>query len=282
MANIPAFFPTSNKKWWSEFWNAANGIGVTALVIATVFGIGAWVGMNMQIKQGSQSLELTIWATCADHESIQNTTLCQNILSKPFDQISQRSVDVSVDTTNVIVSKRSSSLNILSENDTAILKSTPMENLISGLDSYEAALIIGRDHSQQPETVHPEIRATIFPLVHLLYTPIRLFFSFIEGLLLTAVYTIHRISTFATHVVWFLFQMWIYSIVEHVIEGVFEALDQVIVELLPQWIPSVLVSGTATMVGITGLKSYWYGISFWGSLKWIIIWRVVLCVEERV
>lgn len=56
------------KKQWTEFWSATNGIGFAALVLAIVFGVGAWVGMNMQYHQGAKSLELTIWTTCADHE----------------------------------------------------------------------------------------------------------------------------------------------------------------------------------------------------------------------
>jgi hypothetical protein len=274
--NILPSFQSPTKKWWSEFWNAANGIGVTALIITTVFGIGAWVGTNMQTKQGSQSLELMIWTTCADHASIQNTTLCQNILSRPFDQFSQRSVEVSVDTTNVVVSKRSN-VDILSENDSPIHKATPMENLVSGLDVYDAALITGRtDH--QDMNVHAEMRATIFPLVHLLYTPIRFFFSFIESLFLTALYIIHKVFTWATYVVWFLFQMWMYNTAEQLIGGVLNVFDQAIMELLPGWIPPVLVSGTATMLGITGLKCYWYGISFWGCLKWMMICRLGIFV----
>jgi len=78
--------------------------------------------------------------------------------------------------------------------------------------------------------------------------------------------------------VWFLFQLWMYSAAEKLIGSVLQVLDAAIVELLPGWIPSVLVSGTATALGITALKSYWYGINFWSCLKWIVICRVGLCV----
>ena len=54
--------PTSKKR------RGECGIGMTSLILATIFGIGAWVGMNMQYNQGAQSLELSVWATCADHE----------------------------------------------------------------------------------------------------------------------------------------------------------------------------------------------------------------------
>ena len=66
--SIPLSITTGLQKRWNEFWNAANGIGVAALVLALVFGIGAWVGMNMQYTQGAKNLELGIWTTCADHE----------------------------------------------------------------------------------------------------------------------------------------------------------------------------------------------------------------------
>ena len=153
-----------------------------------------------------------------------------------------------------------------------------MENLISGLDSYKATLITGRNAYEEPLTINPEIRATVFPLDHLVYIPIRFFFSFIEGLLLIAMYTIHRIFNFAAGVAWFLFQMWMYSIAEQLISGAFKTLDQIIVELLPGWIPTILVNGTTTMLGVAGLKCYWYSISFWECLKWMVICRLGLYV----
>jgi hypothetical protein len=63
----------------NSFWTASNGIGVIAVVLAMAFGIGAWVGMNMQYNQGAKSLELTIWATCADHE-VFSTKLSSRVL----------------------------------------------------------------------------------------------------------------------------------------------------------------------------------------------------------
>jgi hypothetical protein len=69
---------TPNEKL-NSFWTASNGIGVIAVVLAMAFGIGAWVGMNMQYNQGAKSLELTIWATCADHE-VFSTKLSSRVL----------------------------------------------------------------------------------------------------------------------------------------------------------------------------------------------------------
>ena len=57
--------------WRERFENAssvANGIGTFALIAAVIFGIGAWVGMKIQINQGAKSVELAICTACADHE----------------------------------------------------------------------------------------------------------------------------------------------------------------------------------------------------------------------
>lgn len=57
--------------WSEKFANAcslANGLGTFALLAAVIFGIGAWVGMKIQISQGGKSMELAIWTACADHE----------------------------------------------------------------------------------------------------------------------------------------------------------------------------------------------------------------------
>jgi hypothetical protein len=61
---------TSNPLWQQllSFCTSERGLGGLALICAVAFGIGAWVGTHMQVKQGAQSLELSIWATCMDHE----------------------------------------------------------------------------------------------------------------------------------------------------------------------------------------------------------------------
>ncbi|KAF3942504.1 hypothetical protein ABW19_dt0207133 [Dactylella cylindrospora] len=50
-------------------------------------GIATLVGMVEQIKQGDQSHNLEVWQQCIEKETIRNTTLCQSILSKSFDEI---------------------------------------------------------------------------------------------------------------------------------------------------------------------------------------------------
>lgn len=65
---------------------------------------------------------------------------------------------------------------------------------------------------------------------------------------------------------------------ENLIKNVFAEFDAAIVELMPDWMPSIVVSGLATAVGMAGLKSYWYGFAFWECVKWMFIWRVGIFV----
>jgi len=59
---------TPHRRLWDSLLSTPNSTGFMAIILALVFGIGAWAGMNMQIRQAAQNLELTVWATCADHE----------------------------------------------------------------------------------------------------------------------------------------------------------------------------------------------------------------------
>lgn len=61
-------FSPRRTKWLNEAFSFANGIGTFALITAIVFGIGAWVGMKIQISQGGKNMDLAIWTACADHE----------------------------------------------------------------------------------------------------------------------------------------------------------------------------------------------------------------------
>ena len=68
----PAAQPSSRSRTWrdrlGDTVSTANGIGTFALITALVFGIGAWVGMKIQISQGAQNMDLAIWTACADHQ----------------------------------------------------------------------------------------------------------------------------------------------------------------------------------------------------------------------
>ena len=50
-------------------WSFTNlSVGCIALLLALVFGIGAWVGQNYANKYAKESYELSLWGLCADHE----------------------------------------------------------------------------------------------------------------------------------------------------------------------------------------------------------------------
>ena len=68
LSSVSNHSTATTRRKWNDLWIAPNGIAIVAVVLALVFGTGAWAGMNMQIKQAARSLELTVWATCADHE----------------------------------------------------------------------------------------------------------------------------------------------------------------------------------------------------------------------
>jgi len=69
---------------------------------------------------------------------------------------------------------------------------------------------------------------------------------------------------------------------ESVIKGLLQTVDAAIMAVMPEWVPKILVSGTATAVVISALKSYWYGISFLEAVKWIFVWRVGMLVLWQV
>lgn len=149
-----------------------------------------------------------------------------------------------------------------------------MEALLSGLDVYEKSMIIPQsgdvDLRDQPV---PEIRAAMFPIVNFLYAPFRWFFALVERCLLVTVLMIHRVFGWISSITWFMFQAWLYSIAEQFVTGIFQGLDTAISQVMPSFVPPFLVGGLATAVGMSFLKSYWWGTAFWDCLKWNFIMR---------
>jgi hypothetical protein len=163
---------------------------------------------------------------------------------------------------------------------------TRIESFIEGLGTSEKAFLsphhqYDQRHDQLYEDL-PELRATIFPFVNLLYVPIRFFFSAVESLLLAIVFGIHKITGWISAVVWFSFQLILYSTFESVVKSFFQFLDAILIAILPEWVPSVLVYGLPTAIGMSLLKSYWYGVDFWFCLKWMMIVRFGLWVGGTV
>lgn len=91
---------------------------------------------------------------------------------------------------------------------------------------------------------------------------------------LVTIYCVHKVFSWTTTAVIFCLQAWIYSLVEKVCRAVLSVLDHLIVQLLPDWLPTLLVSDIASMLCLTALRSYWYSTRYLTSLKWLLIFRV--------
>ncbi|KAH7087891.1 hypothetical protein FB567DRAFT_579880, partial [Paraphoma chrysanthemicola] len=75
---------------WKDLCTATNILAIAGLVIGFTFGVAATKQTNVQNTQSGKSYELDLWNTCADHESIQNTTTCKQVLSQSFDRFQKR------------------------------------------------------------------------------------------------------------------------------------------------------------------------------------------------
>lgn len=122
-------------------------------------------------------------------------------------------------------------------------------------------------------TVDPAIRATIFPLVDLLSRPLRWIFDFVESILLLTVFCIHKVLSWMTWLVIFVVQAVIYSWVERLVQSLLASLDLIIWNLMPSWMPYLLASNIASWMGLSALRSFWYGTNYLNSLKWIFFFR---------
>ena len=271
--------------WSEKFANSlswANGLGTMALIAAVVFGIGAWVGMKVQISQGGQSMELAIWTTCADHEIIQNSTLCKSIMAKDFSELATR--ELTTKETTVVVKRDLNSNGLSDISQTSSVEETHYSKLVSSLSSFDRSLIESKDHDFHDGGYYqadPAIRATIFPLVQLLIRPLQWIFDFIESILLLIVFCVHKLFSWMTWIFIFVFQATLYGWIEQLLKGLLTAVDQAIWEIMPSWMPYLLASNIASWIGLSALRSFWYGTSFLQSLKWIFLFRLGMwCVVE--
>ena len=159
--------------------------------------------------------------------------------------------------------------------DTGVHTDSPMEAFLLSRSPAERALIIGDEYDL--ETLS-EIRATVFPLVEYLYIPFRLFFSCIESIFLSIISAVHTCFRWLGVATWFCFQAMIYSWVENIFIALLQGFDVALVAMLPAGTPPILVSGLMSSVGISALKSFWYNISFLGTMKWMLFWRFGLWI----
>jgi hypothetical protein len=162
------------------------------------------------------------------------------------------------------------------------LYNTPIERWLSkfAVSEAERALIFSTDRDGRLE--FPEVRALVFPLAELLYLPIKWTLSVIEALLVAVTYTIRTLFRWAGVVLWFLFQISLYTAAEYAVKLVLAGFDELIMQVMPSWMPPFVVAGTGTGIGVAALKSYWYSISFWECLKWNFGLRLGLWVAWNV
>lgn len=234
---IPRLLPRVNRsssrpeKEWGEY-----GIGVAALILATIFGIGAWVGMNMQYNQGTKGLEPSIWTTCADHEQIQTTDLCREVLGKSFDEMQPRSVERDSCSASILgVEKREQLCDVdirgrFARNDTSastVLNDKHSLRMVCASISQRLLLFYDK-------IVWASIRYTVVCILHLL----------------------------------------VIGLVEGIEMALLHCFCLALEEGMPSKISPDFPSGTAILVLVSAFKSFWFCVPFWGVLIWTCIWRV--------
>ena len=180
-----------------------NSLGTLALVAAVVFGIGAWVGMKIQISQGGKNMDLAIWTACADHETIQKTALCKSILAKDFSSQFEKREGVSAavetklgkrDLTEgdfAVPGIEAEDIKLIEKSESA--KKSPdtsrYDKLLSGMSSADMAFV----HTGHQGHVEPALHATFLPVVNLLMKPVTALFEFVEYMFLVVIYFVHKI-----------------------------------------------------------------------------------------
>ncbi|KAH8651405.1 hypothetical protein BX600DRAFT_473511 [Xylariales sp. PMI_506] len=67
---------------WHKY--TANSLATAALVVALVFGVSSWMGMNYANDYAKKSYDLSLFGMCHDYEDVRNTSTCKNILPDTF------------------------------------------------------------------------------------------------------------------------------------------------------------------------------------------------------
>ena len=156
-------------------------------------------------------------------------------------------------------------------------KESRLSKLISSLSPADRRHFQYQDHyirgPQQPPPPDFAIRATFLPLVNLLVSPISWIFGSVESVHLLIVYCVHKLLSWMTTIIMFSIQGIIYTIIENMVHSLLAGLDASILELMPSWMPYMLVSNLALCTGLSALRSFWYSENFLQSLKRIFIFR---------
>ena len=152
-----------------------------------------------------------------------------------------------------------------------------LSKLISSLSPAEQRHFQYQEHYDMYPEYHPPpdfaIRATFLPLVNLLVSPISWMISFIESTLLLIIYCVYKLLSWMTTIIMFIIQGLIYSVIENNVNTLLATVDASIVELMPSWMPHMLVSNLASWTGLSSLRSFWYSENLLNSLKWIFVFR---------
>ncbi|KAM0803639.1 hypothetical protein BDR22DRAFT_886472 [Usnea florida] len=66
--------PTSRWTWTVP--STRKIIAFLTLIVALIFGIGAWIGQAYGNTYARKSYDITLWALCLDHPAIQENEVC--------------------------------------------------------------------------------------------------------------------------------------------------------------------------------------------------------------
>ena len=159
--------------------------------------------------------------------------------------------------------------------DDVLPQQSHYSKFISGLSPIDRSLVEVKDNRYNTADSNL-IKASVFPFVSLLIRPLIWIFDFLESILLLAVFCLHKLLSWCTWILLFTLQAIIYNTLESLLNQCLHQLDAAIYASLPSWTPYLLASNLASWVGLSGLRSFWYGTNFLQSLKWIFIFRLAM------
>lgn len=152
-----------------------------------------------------------------------------------------------------------------------LLGNSPLEHLLVGLSETERGLITTQRIGDGAAPL-PELRATVFPLVNILWMPFRFVFATIERILVVSISGVHTTVVGLAGLAWFCFQCYMYRTVENIFSAFFQSIEAAIFADFPDWLRP-LFAGIPTAMAVAGLKAYWYGLNFWNCFLWIVAIR---------
>jgi hypothetical protein len=157
---------------------------------------------------------------------------------------------------------------------------TPIERWLCEFAASAAGwspIVAGYNHHMNLPEVH-----ALFPLAELLYRPIKFAFYLTEALLPATTYTLRTLFRWAGAVLWFAFHITLHISADCMVNLVLARFDVLILELMPSGMPTFVVAGMCTGIGLGAIESYWCSISFWAALKRNFVLRLELWMAWNV